>query len=397
MGWMQQLAEFLKDPYYRKTFFEMWVKRCYIGEDSIGEKPLQNVHTPYSLCKEMVGKLKENVDLKCNIVLALNIEFISELLEAKELYFVSDSKEKTKLVQCCYPSVKILTGDFLGEKNMGRKFDIIVQNPPFQCQNPGEKKTHPLWHKFVEKAISLLNKDGYLACVHPSGWRNVDGRFKDVQELLKSKQMSYLEMHHFREGQQIFNASIDFDWYILKNTDNNGELTTIKFQDGSVEEVDISKIEFLPNNNYKEVDNLIAKDGEEKVTILNNSSYHHQREYMSKKQSKRYTHPCIYTVATDNQPTFYWSKTNNKGHFRIPKVIWASGMSGIVVDTRGRYALTEYASAIVDKPENLENIKKAMQTERFVKEIMGFKHSLGDKYNRKVIAMFRKDFWRKFI
>ena len=80
-----------------------------------------------------------------------------------------------------------------------------------------------------------------------------------------------------------------------------------------------------------------------------------------------------------------------------PKVIFANGASGVVIDYNGDLGLTEFAYAIIDEVENLENIKNALLSEKFIKKVMNFKNSLGDKYNRKIIATFRKDFWKEFI
>ena len=38
------------------------------------------------------------------------------------------------------------------------KFDVVIGNPPYQTNNPGETKTQPIWHKFVEKSFcNLIN------------------------------------------------------------------------------------------------------------------------------------------------------------------------------------------------------------------------------------------------
>jgi hypothetical protein len=277
-----------------------------------------------------------------------------------------------------------------------KKFDVIVMNPPFETRNKSEKKTRPLWQDFVKKSIDICAKNGHVVNVHPSGWRSVEGRFKETQNLLKSKQMMYLEMHHFKEGQDVFDAAIDYDWYVLKNTENDG-LTKIKFQDESEDQIDISQYEFIPNGMFREIMQLVAKKDEEKVSMISESAYHTQRlNVMSKEKTATNPYPCVYTVNSSGIPTF-WYSNYNKVHFGIPKVIWANGASGVMIDAKGEYGLTQFARAIVDDVENLAHIKKAMESERFIKNIMGFKHSLGDKYNRKIIATFRKDFWKEFI
>ena len=59
--------------------------------------------------------------------------------------------------------------------------------------------------------------------------------------------------------------------------------------------------------------------------------------------------------------------------------------------------MSEFSASIFDYPENLDNIKKAIQSDKFIKEVMLFKNGLGNKYNNKVISMLKKDFWKEFI
>ena len=279
------------------------------------------------------------------------------------------------------------------------KFDLIIQNPPYQMQKDGFKKTQPLWHLFVQKSLSLLNEDKYMIMVHPGGWRNVDGVFKETQNLLKRKKIFYLKLHSFRQGQEMFDAAINFDYYILKNTNTNNFLTEIKTVNGDIENINISTVEFISDENITEIQNLVAKNGEAKVNLIWDSTYHTQKEHIVKVQDEIFKYPVIYTVKSPDKgsiPTFWYSNHNNK-HFGIPKVVWANGASGVFIDISGDYGLTQFAYAIIDEPENLENIKNALLNNKFIREIMGFKHSLGDKYNRKVISTFRKDFWKEFI
>lgn len=313
-------------------------------------------------------------------------------------------------------------GSFL-DMVFDKHFDCVVGNPPYQMRKEGFKKTQPLWHLFVQKSLTLLKEGGYMVMVHPGGWRNVDGVFKETQNILKSKEMMFLKLHNFKKGQEMFDAAITFDYYILRNRKNNGFLTKIVFEDDKEFDVDISKLEFIPNESFDEVIKLIAVDGEDRVETLHSySTYETRKEYMSKdrtnvtvlysrseygtdkknmakNRTNEFQYPCVYTVKSPdkgNTPTF-WYSSEKKGHFGIPKVIWGNGATGVIVDKNGEYGLTQFAYAIIDDVENLENIKKAMQTERFIRNIMGFKHSLGDKYNRKIIATFRKDFWKEFM
>jgi hypothetical protein len=65
-------------------------------------------------------------------------------------------------------------------------------------------------------------------------------------------------------------------------------------------------------------------------------------------------------------------------------------------DPKDEYALND-CSGILDDIEKLPYIYKTLKSEHFIKNIMGFRESFGDKYNKKIIATFRKDFWKEFI
>jgi hypothetical protein len=287
------------------------------------------------------------------------------------------------------------------------KFDLIVQNPPYQVQKETEKnkdsknpKTQPIWQQFVKKSISLLEKDKYMVMVHPGGWRDLDGPFKEAQNLLKDRQMLYLNIHTFKDGLNMFGAKTNYDYYILKNTKNDNTLTNIICEDNSVETINIKDFELIPGENISYIYNLIAKEGEDKVNIISNSLYHTQSGEKSgllkKNSTDTHTYPCVYMVSYKSEPTFWYSNLN-KGHFGIPKVIWANGSSGVISDKDGTYGLTQFSRAIIDDVDNLEYIEKALKNQDFIDKVMLYKHGLGHKYNNKIISMLRKDFWKDFI
>lgn len=278
------------------------------------------------------------------------------------------------------------------------KFDLIIQNPPYQIQKEGFVKTQPLWHLFVEKSISLVKDEKYMIMVHPSGWRNVDGVFKNTQNLLKSKQILELDIHSQADGNELFGAETRFDYYILKNIPGHLE-TIINDEDGNIEKLNITNMEFIPNGMFKFIESLISYDDTNNVSIIGDSSYHTQREYMHKYKNDEFKYPCVYTVAKGDIMKFWYSNKNTNGHFYEPKVIWSNGRIisvGTIVDKVGDYGLTQFSYAIVDDVENLENIKIAMDSLKFRKVmelcsvgVMGI--------NKRVISTFRKDFWKDFI
>lgn len=280
------------------------------------------------------------------------------------------------------------------------KFDVIVMNPPYNDGNPNKGSAHVLWDKFVIKTISQLVDGGYLVSIHPDGWRNVGDGFNKVKNILKSKQILYLEIHDFADGLKTFGAKTTYDFYCLHNVPNT-MFTKIKCVDGTIQRIDISQMKFIPNGMYKEFEKILAKNGEESVKILRDCSYHTQKEYVYKEQTDEFKYPCVYTSLSTDVVNFKYSNTKEKGHFGIPKVIWSNGTaSKPIVDENGEYGLTEFAYAIIDEQKNLYYIQKAMLHPDFIK-LMNFRDGNGGKfghrYDRNVIALFRKDFWKEFL
>ena len=137
----------------------------------------------------------------------------------------------------------------------------------------------------------------------------------------------------------------------------------------------------------------------EKTQVLySRSAYGSDKPHTSKQKDNTYQYPCVYMCLKDGTIKCWWSNCNDKGYFGVPKVIWSNGGGASVhTDPTGQYGLTQFAFAIVDEPENLENIKKAMENKRFI-ELMGHcSIRTAEKYNHQVISLFRKDFYKDFI
>jgi hypothetical protein len=372
--------------------------------NSLSKNDTQNVFTPSSLVRIILKRIKFNSESK--IFVWYNIEFLVYLvkelgLSSKNIYIYTNSQDKLILQKQGYNICFQKNIDFnkLDEQLVNMQFDVVLGNPPYQIK-VGDKKTEPIWNKFFHKSLSLLKEGGYMSLIHPSGWRNIEGKFSDVKDIIKKKKLHYLSINNEKKGMEIFGAETRFDYYLLENTVNDGVLTEITFQDGTVDEVDLSNIDFIPNGSLSEVQSLIAQEGEEKVDLLySRSSYGTDKSNVSKVQENNFIHPCVYTVNYLSQPTFHYSSTNENGHFGIPKVIWSNGRIssvGSYIDETGEFALTQFAYAIADEVENLPNIKRALDSIKF-KKLMELCAVGQLTINHKVISTFRKDFWREFI
>jgi hypothetical protein len=286
------------------------------------------------------------------------------------------------------------------KESIDMKFDVIVGNDPYQ-EKVGPRKTESLWNKFFFKRMSLLKEDGYLSLIHPSGWRNVDGKYKKVQEEIKSKNLKFLSINSVEDGQKLFNATTPFDWYVLQNNEYEG-VTTIKFQDGTIGQTDISNLEFIPNGNFDTVVSLVSQEDEETVEVLySRSDYGTDKQNVSKVQSDEFPYPVVYSVLSDGTVNFMYSSTNQKGHFGIPKLILGNGANPTCfIDYNGDYGMTQFAYGIVDTVENLERIKDVITSDNFQKVNLATKYvaTAGNPLvYPKILKTFRKNFWEEFI
>jgi Eco57I restriction-modification methylase len=276
------------------------------------------------------------------------------------------------------------------------KFDVIFGNPPYQ-EKVGPRKTNPLWHLFVMKSIGHLTKGGYLVLIHPPGWRNIDGNFKQTQDKMLGLNLKYLEIHDEQDGVSTFKCSIRTDWYILQNKNVDKTETTIKFQDGTQSIIDVKGLGFIPNAQFDKIYSLVAKQGEEKLNIIHDySSYETRKKWMSKTNTTSKVHPCIYTVNSKHNPTFFYSE-KKADHFGTSKLIWSNGAKpGSLIDASGAYGLTQFAYAIVDTPSNLPHMKEVFDTPEFrgLMELCTFGQG---HINYKILKLFRKNAWKAFI
>lgn len=364
---------------------------------------LQNIHTPFDLCNCIISKLKESMgDFSGKDFCTFNLEFVDILcydfnVPLNRIWFVTDCKEKAKIAKHeRYKEVNVVLDWLKWEMNM--KFDVVIMNPPYQKKsNSSNTKTQAIWDDFVRKAFEIVKNHGFVAAIHPSGWRDIDGQFKEIQNILKSKNIKYLEIHDRNDGVKVFGVQTAYDWYVVENSDTTG-LTNILGHDKKEYHINISKMEFIPNGMFNDIISLIAKKGEDKVEVARDASnFHTQKPWMSNVKTDEFKYPCVYTILKDGTINLWYSNTNIGGHFNIPKVIFSNGSSKPIVDANGEYGLTQFAYAIIDKNSNLEKIKEAMENKQFI-EIMDKCQLVGKhRYHYKAISMFRKDFWKEFV
>jgi hypothetical protein len=352
-------------------------------------------------CEVIVNECLYFVDIT-----PLNVFIVTELLK-HHVEFYTQGK-KTKLTFNSYIGDTLEVGKLQKKDDtvMGNiqkifpkvdsGFDAVVSNPPYQ-DNKGAHCT--LWDKFVLFSLTTLASSGYLLTIHPSGWRNIAGKFKKAQNEILSKNLIYLEIHDSNDGQKTFGCGTRYDWYLLKNEIVDKTDTIVRFQDGKMLKVNLKNEEFIPSGEYNLLKSLYALEGQEKVNVIHSYGLYETRsESISKNCEGEFKHPVIYTISSKNVKTILYS-SKKQGHYDVPKLIWSNGSiktSRSYLDINGEYAMTQFTYGIADKPENLKDIQKAFDSPKF-RDLMEF-CAVGQQHiNHKIIALFRKNFYKEFI
>jgi hypothetical protein len=125
--------------------------------------------------------------------------------------FILDPFNKYKLNYYIGDTLK-LTFDF--------KFNLVIGNPPYNASG-GTGTGNTIWQEFVKRSLNtLLDDNGYLVYVHPSGWRKPQSeksKFRGLLTLMThDNQMLYLEMHNAKDGLKTFNEGTRYDWNVIQ-------------------------------------------------------------------------------------------------------------------------------------------------------------------------------------
>lgn len=295
----------------------------------------------------------------------------------------------------------IVKHDFLTFKGFRGidKFDVIMGNPPFQ-KKVGPKKTQPMWNIFVINSIdNFLIKGGHMLFIHPNGWRDIDGPFKKVYDLIKERNLLSLYMRDYKSGKETFGGSgTNYDYYCLKNVFTNNNKTRINDIDYNDLIIDLNDHEFIPSGKFDVFEKLKCKKCDKVDIIYDRSMYGSDKKNMNQNKTGDFIYPCIYTITKGKGISFMYSN-EKKGMFgkENSKVIWSNGAGTYpIIDKNGKYGLTQFSYGIRDNPNNLEKIKNALENPNFI-ELMGYLMGQQHKYHRKIIGTFKKDFYKYFL
>jgi hypothetical protein len=286
------------------------------------------------------------------------------------------------------------------------KFNHIVGNPPYQIQVGDSDNTKPIWDKIIVKCFDLLEPNGTMTMIHPSGWRfateKSKGAVQEVKDIYYNNEVTYAEFNDLNKGREVFGAGTDYDvMTVVKNGNPKPVLVNTKTEDITINFGDFGVI---PTDKISLFRSLIAKKGEEKVELFNDYKYGSDDRfpYVNDIETDEFKYPVVYGFPLKEGLKLMYSNTTSKGHFGITKLIITKASQTAMLDLDGKYGMTQFASGYVDIPENLVKIKKVMETP-FFKNLKGDlcgthtnKNAIIDNNGImfKFIKEFRKDWWK---
>jgi|APGre2960657373_1045057.scaffolds.fasta_scaffold01643_4 hypothetical protein len=397
----------------------------YLIPQELEKKSNAEVPTPFKLREEMLDKIPiefwtsiKKVFEPCAGKGGFIIDIIHRFMNGLE-ETIPDEKERYKTIveECLYFSdinptnifiCKLLIDPYNEYKlnyNEGNTleldikekwdidgFDSVIGNPPYQNSNNNKGCGNTLWNLFVEKSLNAwLIEKGLLLYVHPRGWRQINSK---VGNLMKEKQIIYLNMNSVSKGLEIFKCATDYDYYLIENIYAYKKTYIDDYENKKYEYMINNDLKFIPNHNLNEVFSLVDIV-DDNGFINDQSSYEPRKKWMSKNQSNEYKYPCVYSINSKNVISKKWSSRNDKGHFNITKFIFSNG-NGYYKDINGDYGLTQWAYAIKCKKEDMDNVEKAFNSNKF-NSIIDAINLTSNKYNYNVMKLFKKDFWKEFI
>jgi hypothetical protein len=284
-------------------------------------------------------------------------------------------------------------GHFLKKEFSSMKFDIILGNVPYQ-ETTGSAQSKTIWHLFVDKSLDMLQSNGYLCMVHPSGYRKDTSTFRKLFKRMKALQFEFISLSNYKTGLDLFGVTTTCDWYVLKNTDKYTN-TAVRGVDNSSLEIDMSQVVALPDSNLDKLNLIADYTKQESVDVLKDTTYHTQRDYISNTNEGDFVYPVVYTLKIDG-PSYKYSSRTDLGNFTKPKVILGKGKGMPVLDLKGELGYCEFSYAITGEQDYLIEVHKALQTPECIQDLKELGSGEGHNYIRSAVELLRKDFWKYY-
>jgi site-specific DNA-methyltransferase (adenine-specific) len=203
-------------------------------------------------------------------------------------------------------------------KKTGKKFDVVVMNPPYQ--DDASTNTKNLWPKFVDTALSLTRADGVVAAITPRTWTTNEM----YERVFLANQTLYINIDECARHFPTVNST--FSWFVIKK----GVMST-----GAV---DIITADGVTQHIQLPVSGLGAKSSGA-LTILDKAStgsyfdpftsyrYHTDRftknhdTGIARTESNTHPYEILHKQAADGTRTVFFADQPDDKQHQVPRVI----------------------------------------------------------------------------
>ena len=197
-----------------------------LNQDASHFETSNDICTPLDCVEEMVNSIPHEFwsrkDLKILDSCCGNGNFHAYLwtkTNLKNLYFNEINKTRIHNLKRLFKyKINSTENDFLEFEDV-ETFDLVVANPPYAKFNNGKRvsKNHNLSRDFINKAVKIVKKGGYILFIAPNNWMSYSDR-NNLPSLLSQYQFRHLNINGAKKWFPKIGSS--FTWFLLEKSPN---------------------------------------------------------------------------------------------------------------------------------------------------------------------------------
>jgi hypothetical protein len=320
----------------------------------------------------------------------------------------------------------IICADFLSHEISVELFqnkisiDIIIGNPPFQTPRDhariSSKGGQILWDKFIRASLDILQKNNgkssmferFLCFITPPGWRKP---YHQLWPLMTTGNNSLLFIHNINKKTAITQMQVQqhMDLFVIKCTHNNTIVSSLSphaadrcifISDDLVTYNNIQPRDwpFLPNGEFDAIKCILDTKPDPTRVIYDRMAYGSDTKNMSPIfVAGEFIYPVVHTM-TKRGLGIWYSNTNTRGHFGVPKVILNFNEKLYpYLDISGEYGMGQFSFGLpVASVEQGEAIVCALTSPRFRAVVKATKWG-AFQTDRRMFEYFKDGFYNSNI
>jgi hypothetical protein len=268
--------------------------------------------------------------------------------------------------------------------------DIIIGNPPYQTPRESRvssKGGQILWDKFIRVSLDILQKnkgkkdnfERFLCFITPPGWRKPQN---PLWTLMTTGNNYLLFIHNINKKTAMTQMQVQqhMDLFVIKCVHNIASSASPKLDSCTFISDDLTVYKnikprdwaFLPNGEFDAIQCILDTKPDPSRVIYDRMAYGSDTKHMSSTFIPgEFIYPVVHTM-TKRGLGLWYSNTNTRGHFGIPKVILNFNEKLYpYLDASGEYGMGQFSFGLpissVKEGEALVRILKSPDFSKIIK------------------------------